>query len=613
MKKVILSILLSFILLQSANSQDTITYLIRFPNAVHHEADITIKLDNVKDSAVTAIMSKASPGRYAMHNFGKNIYSLFAVDDSNAKYEINRTAPDRWKVSNIHSSVLINYTLYANHADGTYSGIDEDFANLNMPATLLWIEHMEHLPIKVIFDLPDTSSWKIATQLHLLDSTKNSYSATDLQYLMDSPCILGNFELKEFTADIHKSPRFLMAINADSNEEEYDKFVNMTKKVVSEEMKIFGEYPDFSDSTFTFLCSYGEGYYSDGMEHRNSTMISDYIPLTGNQDRLIEAISHEFFHIWNIERIRPAALEPFDFTEIQISGELWFGEGFTNYYGDLALCRSGILDQNSYLNGLSGKLNLFVNAPGWNFGSPVYMSEMAPFTDRSSSIDDDNFSNTFVSYYYYGEMIALALDLSLRTEFKNLSLDDFMKAVWIKYGKEEIPYTNPDLLNTLTEVCGNSDFSRHFFETYIFGNTIPDYESLFDKFGYKMIKKYPGKPSIGFVRLKYEGDTAIMMSNPLIGSALYDAGVNKGDLILSIDDQAVTSYPELNFIIGTRKINDEIDVSYSHLGKLKKGSFKLKEDNQIVLIPKEKFSIRVTEEEELLRSNWLSPIVLDKK
>jgi len=114
------------------------------------------------------------------------------------------------------------------------------------------------------------------------------------------------------------------------------------------------------------------------------------------------------------------------------------------------------------------------------------------------------------------------------------------------------------------------------------------------------------------VRFKYEGDTAIMISTPLVGSALYEAGVNKGDLILSIDDQAVTSYPELNFIIGTRKIDDEIDVSFSHLGKLKKGSFKLKEDSQIVLIPKEKFSIKITPEEEQLRAEWLNSKVIDK-
>ena len=239
-------------------------------------------------------------------------------------------------------------------------------------------------------------------------------------------------------------------------------------------------------------------------------------------------------------------------------------------------------------------------------GHRVYMSEMATYTDQSVSIDEDNFANTFVSYYIYGEMMALALDLSLRTEFKDISLDDFMKTMWIKFGEGEIPYANSDLQNTLAEVCGKKDFAVQFFEKYITGNSLPDYESLFDKYGYKLIKKNPGKPSIGFVRLKFEGDTATMLSSPLVGTSLYEAGINKGDLILSIDGQPVTSYPELNFIIGTRKIDDEIVISYAHLGKVIQGRFKLKEDNQLVLIPKEFFSIRLSDTELKLRTDWLN-------
>ena len=110
--------------------------------------------------------------------------------------------------------------------------------------------------------------------------------------------------------------------------------------------------------------------------------------------------------------------------------------------------------------------------------------------------------------------------------------------------------------------------------------------------------------------MKFEGDTATLLSPPLVETALYKAGLNKGDLILSIDEQPVTSYPELNFIIGTRKIDDEIDISFSHFGKMKNSNFKLAEDNQLVLIPKEKFSIQITEEEEKLRADWLNSKVV---
>lgn len=352
MNKATLLFIFSLTFLHPSLSQDTVTYRIYFPNAVHHEAEISIRLEGVQANELTAIMSKSSPGRYAIHDFGKNIYNLKAYDDDNANVTIRKSEPDIWKLSGINNILNVSYTLYANHADGTYSGIDAEFANLNMPATFLWIKGMDHIPIKVIFNLPDKSSWKIATQLTLLDSVKNIYAAPNLQYFMDSPCILSDFSMKEFDVGTSNQQHIRMAINSDVGNEELESFVNMTKKVVHEQKAIFGKFPSFRDSTYTFLCSYGPGFYGDGMEHRNSTMVTSRVSLAGNQNRLIGTVSHEFFHVWNMERIRPASLEHFDFTKANVCGELWFGEGFTSYYGDLALCRSGILSKDQYINSL---------------------------------------------------------------------------------------------------------------------------------------------------------------------------------------------------------------------------------------------------------------------
>ena len=334
-------------------------------------------------------------------------------------------------------------------------------------------------------------------------------------------------------------------------------------------------------------------------------MITSENPLSGNLSRRTESLSHEFFHCWNMERMRPSSLEPFDFTEANLSGELWFGEGFTSYYEALTMCRAGIMNEFIYLNQLSQKINYFMNAPGRQFGSPVYMSEMATFADQASYMDETNFSNTFLSYYLYGEMIALALDLSLRTEFDGLSLDQLMKAMWMKFGKTEQPYTNEDIEKALGALTGDDEFAESFFLDHIYGNMPPDFETLFDKVGYKLIKKNPNRPSLGFIMLRFDGDTATVLNTPQIGTSLYDAGINQGDLILSLDDQPVTSYPELNFIVGTRKVDDEIEIRFSHLGEVKASSFKLKEDKQLVLIPKERFSMRINEEEESTRKNWL--------
>jgi predicted metalloprotease with PDZ domain len=420
---------------------------------------------------------------------------------------------------------------------------------------------------------------------------------------MDSPCLLG--DLRILKPEAGDGQEIQLAIFAEGDDKELESLKILTEKVIHEQKAVFGSLPTFENGKYTFLCGFGPGFRGDGMEHRNSTVVTDAQTLPGNQMDFIGSISHEFFHIWNVERIRPASLEPFDFMGQNMCSELWFAEGFTSYYAELTLCRSGIIDEARYIGYLGSLINYCVNVPGRKYGSPVHMSEMATFTDPTIAIDETNFHNTYLSYYRYGELIALALDLSLRTKFKDLGLDNLMKAMWLKYGDERNPYDNAGIEQTLAEVCGNSAFAKSFFEKYIYSNELPDFEELFDQFGLKLIKKNSGRPGLDLVRFKFEGDTATLISSPMEGSGLYDAGVNRGDLILGIDGQPVTSYPELNFIIGTRKMGDELSVDYVHHGKLKKGAFKVKEDAQLTLIPKERFSIKVNEEEVTRKINWL--------
>ncbi len=589
-----------------AYCEDTIYYHIAFPNAIHHEAEISITIENPGQEVYFFQMSRTSPGRYAVHNFGKNVYSVKAGKSDESVLEVVKTEPDVWKVKSDGETFTLSYTLYANRADGTYSGISDDFVLLNMPATMMWTDAMISSPAKIAFDLKGKGQWKIGTQLKALDSAKHIYFAPDFQSLMDSPCLIGDLKFTHLEFDQDEMPEISMAIYTNDSDADIETLKVHTQNIVLEQAKVFGALPQFENNKYIFLLGLGAGFYPDGMEHRNSTVITDNLTISGNMDNIVAGIAHEFFHVWNVERIRPASIEPFDFTKPVLCSELWFAEGFTSYNADLTICRAGIIGQERYLGVLGVLLNYCMNGPGIHFGSPVYMSEMATYTDQAAFMDDTNFNNTHLSYYRYGELIALALDLSLRSQFKSKSLDDVMKAMWLKYGVEEKPYSNQDIEKTLAEVCDNETFAKEFFNKYVYNNEIPDFENLFNQFGYKLIKKNPDRSSLGFVRLRFEGDTAIVLSDPQIGNGLYDAGVNKGDLILSIDDQPVTSYPELNFIIGTRKVGDELVVRYVHLGKERSGTFKVKEDNQLILIPKERFSIKVKEEEEKRLNNWLN-------
>lgn len=407
-------------------SQTSIKYDIAFDNAVHHEAEIGILFNNLTDNVLEVRMSRSSPGRYALHEFAKNVYDVHAYDSHGNKLEITRPNPYQWNVSGHDGTVRFEYTLFANHGDGTYSQVDETHAHLNIPSTFAWARNYEHRPVKVTFDVRDDLNWEIATQLKHIESS--TYYAPDLYYFMDSPTEIADLHFRETTIE---GKKIRLALHSSAKDWEVDEYFDKVISIVKAESNVFGGLPDFDYGEYTFLSCYMPNASGDGMEHRNSTYVVSSKPLSRPiGETSISTISHEFLHSWNVERMRPRSLEPFNFEKANMSGELWFAEGFTQYYTDLNLVRAGILDAETYINELGQTVGYVINAPGRKFFNPIEMSYQAPFVDAAISIDPQNKSNTFISYYTYGDVIGLALDLSLRETENNLNLDDFMKLFW---------------------------------------------------------------------------------------------------------------------------------------------------------------------------------------
>ncbi|MEH6514713.1 MAG: peptidase M61, partial [Maribacter arcticus] len=311
-------------------------YSISFENAVHHEATIVASFEEITTDTLALRMSRTSPGRYALHEFAKNVYNFTANDDKGNPLKITKENPYEWKVSGHNGQVNIKYTLFAHRGDGTYSQIDESHAHLNIPATFMYAPSLAKRKILVDFNLREDLNWKVATQLpHLKD---NTYSAPDLYYFMDSPTELSDHKVREFNID---NQTVKLALHDPGTEEEADAYFEKVKKVVIAEKEVFGALPTFDYGSYTFLACYTPNASGDGMEHRNSTILTSTRTLAnGGMEGNIGTVSHEFFHSWNVERIRPKTLEPFNFEEANMSGELWFAEGFTSYYTNLILCRA---------------------------------------------------------------------------------------------------------------------------------------------------------------------------------------------------------------------------------------------------------------------------------
>ena len=181
----------------SASAQK-ISYTVSFPNIVHHEAVIEVAVTGATQKQLTFRMSRSSPGRYATHEFGKNVYDVAALDISGKTLEIKRLDGDVYQVPTANGSVKVRYTLYANHPDGTYAGIDQSSIQLNNPAAFMWVKELEKAPVEVNFKLPDLKGWTIATQLKPTDKP-NVFTAPDLQYFMDSPVKIGKLIIKNWS------------------------------------------------------------------------------------------------------------------------------------------------------------------------------------------------------------------------------------------------------------------------------------------------------------------------------------------------------------------------------------------------------------------------------
>ena len=563
-------------------------YIISFENANHHEAEVTVIFTGLPSEPAEFRMSRTSPGRYAIHEFAKNIYNVSVTDLEGEKLEVTRPDPYSWLVPNHNGALKVSYTIYANHGDGTYAQVDETHAHLNMPATFMYAPALSDSDYRITFNKREDLNWKIATQLKHLEG--DTYFAENLHYFMDSPTEISNHMLRSFMVD---DQTIKFALHHDGTEEEFNTYFEDTKKIVLQQKAVFGELPKYDYSEYIFLGCYIANATGDGMEHRNSTILTSTRSLAnGGLKANLGTVSHEFFHCWNVERIRPASLEPFNFKEANMSGELWFAEGFTSYYDDLVLTRAGILNEEDYISGLTGTFNYVWNSPGRQFFNPIEMSYQAPFVDAARSVDDINRGNTFISYYSYGSMLGLALDLSLRAQ--DLNLDDYMKRVWEIYGKPFKNYTVDDLHQTLNAYAGE-EFGNQFFNNYIYKSEMPDYASLFKTVGVD-IKQNTDKPAFG-LRLRNQ----VIVSNTKMGSSAYKAGLEKGDKLVRIDGVIINGASDFNSIFQNIGPNKTIEVVFERFGKEQSVKMTLDTDTSYSISSLETLS----EIEKRNRASWL--------
>ena len=588
-----------------------VAYRISIPEPQHHWMQVEVAFTELGGTPLELRMSVSSPGRYSLHDFAKNVYDVHAIGADGRELAMTRPDPSGWTVAEHSSAVTVRYKVFGDRVDGTYLAVDTTHVHMNMPAAVMWARGLDDRPATLTFTQPAgiARPWTVATQLHA-GATPLSFTAPNLQYLIDSPAEFGPVAMRQFALG---GRTFRFAAHHAGSNAELDAFVQDVQKIVREEGAVYGEYPEYEPGYYTFLADYLSYADGDGMEHRNSTVMTEATSIGGDRIRLLETVSHEFFHCWNVERIRPRDIEPFDLDRANMTSELWLAEGFTQYYGPLMLQRAGIVTLDSTRQTLTGLVDLVVNGPGRGVRSAVEMSRMAPFTDGGRPIDRTNWSNTVISYYPFGGAIALALDLSLRERSGDkATLDDFMRAMWQTHGKPggtregyvDRPYTIADAEARLAEVSGDRAFARDFFSRFIQGREVADYARLLARAGLVVRKRDAGRAWWGDVRMDSRVDGG-HISDVSANSPAYAAGLDRDDTVTQVGGVRVTSLEEVNAALSRRKPGDRVSINYfDRAGDLKSATVTLAENPhlEIVEVP----GGMLTPEQRAFRAAWLN-------
>lgn len=610
------------------SSSTAIDYDLYFPEPHQRWMQVEMTVRGLRTSTLEARMSRTSPGRYALHEFAKNVWAVTASDGAGRPLPLVHPNPHQWNVSGHDGTVTIRYRVYGDRVDGTYLAVDATHAHVNIPAALMFARGVENAPARVTLHQPPGRTWTAATQLF---PTRDPlvFTAPNREYLVDSPIEFGEGTISSFTVPSSSggAPSTIrVALHHQGTTEERDAFVSSVERIVREAQALFGELPVFEPGHYTFLVDYLPWANGDGMEHRNSTVITSSAPLARSRGRQVGTVAHEFFHAWNVERIRPASLEPFDLEEANMSGELWLAEGFTSYAESLVMRRAGLGSFEMTLARWAGLVNAIATSPGASIRSAVEMSELAPFTDAATSIDRTNWDNTFISYYTYGAALGLGLDLTLRAAAASpagnaaaaapAGFDRYMRALWTDFGRPGAsgapgrvtkPYSEADLRATLAAVSGSRALADAFFDAHVRGRQPFDWPRLFAPAGILVQRAAPGEPTLGDVSFDFSQQRAKVSAPTPFGSPAYAAGLAQDDELQRVGGKDVTSAESLREALRGRRPGEDVEVVYRRRdGQVVTATARLVEDPRIELVPVERAGQALTDAQRGFREAWLA-------
>jgi predicted metalloprotease with PDZ domain len=497
-------------------------------------------------------MPRWSPGRYSVFDFAKNVQEFKATScapgarcDAGQRLPVTRVDDSTWRVETRGQHRLdISYKVFGDDLSGTFSQLNERHANLNGGSVFMYIVGHKQDPVTLKINAP--GGWRIINAA-TVRADQREWQFPNYDILIDTPTEIGpDWTMDEFKVD-GKTYRVVVHSQGDEGGKR-QALVRDIERLVRAETMMWGA-PEFD--SYTFLLHFAaDGRSGDGMEHLTSTQIIEpgVLAETVTYNDMVDTVSHEFFHVWNVKRLRPAELGPWDFTHPLSTRSLWVAEGVTNYYGHLMQRRAGIWTDAELLSTLGQIVTSVENAPGNRLMSAEESSISAPFLDGARHTQRTNLYNTSVSYYYKGEVLALTLDLLIRKETQGrASLDDVMRRLYDEcylkspqatYYLRGRGYTPEDVERVVSAVAG-SDFHQ-FFERYVRGTEVPPYEEALSAVGLRLVRQRSPQAYTAGITLDNENPTSLKIINVRNNSPAENAGLDQGDTLVSIGGTEVS-------------------------------------------------------------------------
>ncbi len=510
-----------------------IEHTVTLDDIAEQQFHITTDIGNIAQSEMSLSLPTWAPGWYTVENYFKNVLRFRITNSAGKELPMRMTRKQTWNIPTKGiDRIRIEYDYRADTLGLNQAKIATDFAFFT--GIELFLEPHGHRgdPATVRFHIPE--GWKL---ISALKDTANPmvYTAADYDTLVDAPVMMGKFDLTEF--EVEGKPHYFAAAPAGVfNAEKTKKFTEIWAKTIKAESAIFGGLPYEKYVAFYFFMP-AQSNASGALEHLNSYVAFAPAGEASTPEGIIGTGAHEFFHLWNVKRIRPAEMWPYDYSRENETPLLWVSEGFTNYYGVVGTYRGGVTSKEHFLSRVADAAAGIEGSEARHYISPAN-SSVSTWAGYDTPVAFG------ISYYTQGQNLAALLDLSIRNDTNGrASLDDVMRALYYEHFKRGRGFTTTDMIGIVNRLT-KKNYSQ-FYERYVFGTEVPDYDAIFGYAGYRLERKSEKAPDFGFSVRPRNGGFTITGIEPNSASAA--ANLMVGDVITKVNGGPVFSAPFQSF------------------------------------------------------------------